>query len=471
MRNPRTSSFLLPLLLSSLVGACGDGRPGKGIDDAIGEGSGGTAGYPGAAGAGNQAGSHVGLGELALADCEPLDESHYRADAQGLFDYPHVPTFDFFLPDDVWQHLQDTARDEQYAEAQLCFDGKLVGTVGLRFKGYYGSLFGCFDDQGELTCPRLSMKVKFDKYIDDQRFFGLKRLNFNAYYHDDSRIKEKLSYDLYRAMGIVAPRSAWAVLRVNGESKGVYGMVEQVDGRFTADRWSDNPDGNLYKEVWPTLEDADGVLEGLKTNEDVADVSAYVAFSQALDAADDDEFRSVLGEYMDPDYLARYFAVDDAIASYDGISYFWTDGVYKDNHNFYIYEEEPNSFILIPWDIDSSFWINPEHAAPHWTEIPDDCSDTYPYWDGLGAAPACDRFIWAMAQDLEPWREAARELLDGPFAEEAMVENIDRHAAFIRDEIRKDSTPYTYATHEEAVAWLRSSIPALRARLEALIEE
>jgi spore coat protein CotH len=407
--------------------------------------------------------------DAAVSPCATPDPALQTASAGDLFAATRVPIFDFYLPKAVWESLKVHARDEEYVPAQVCYDGRAVGTVGLRFKGSYGSLYECFDEQGNMTCPRLSMKVKFDKYASDQRFFGLKRLAFNAYLHDDSRMKEKLAYDLFRAMDIAAPRSAWAVLRVNGESLGVFGMVEPVDGRFTADRWPTNPDGNLYKELWPTHASDAQILAALETNEETADISGYRAFAQTFTSADDASLLATLGSYMDLDQLARFLAVEDAVVSYDGVTYFWTDLSSTNNHNYFIYEESPTRFTLIPWDVESTFWIDPNHAAPHWTIIPSDCSATYPYWGGLAYAPACDGVFRALNEDLDRWRRAARALLDGPFAVDAMVTAIDRYTEVIGDAARADPTPAKYLTFDQAVSGLRSSIPSMRARLEGLI--
>jgi spore coat protein CotH len=401
--------------------------------------------------------------------CGTPDPTLASGNAAELFAATRVPTFDVYLPKADWDNLKVHARDEQFVSAQACFDGRAVGTVGLRFKGSYGSLYECFDAQGNMTCPRLSMKIKFDEYVSGQRFYGLKRLAFNAYLYDDSRMKEKLAYDLFRTMGIVAPRSAWAVLRVNGESQGLFGMVETVDGRFTADRWPANPDGNLYKELWPTHASDAQILNALETNEEVADISAYHAFAQAITSADDTSVLATLGGYMDVDYLARFMAVEDAVVSYDGITYFWTDRVNTNNHNYYIYEQSPTRFTLIPWDTESTFWIDPNHAAPHWTVLPSDCSLTYDYWGGLAYAPGCDRVFRALDTDLDRWRAAARTLLDGPFALDAMTAAIDRYAALIADAAHADPTPNKYSTFDQAVSGLRSSLPSMRARLEKLI--
>jgi spore coat protein H len=409
--------------------------------------------------------------DLATGPCGARDLGLQTGDAAELFAATRVPVFDLVLPAADWEALKLHARDEQFVAAQACYDGRSLGTVGLRFKGSYGSLFECFDDLGNLTCPRLSMKLKFDKYGAGQRFFGLKRLSFNAYQHDDSRMKEKIAYDLFRAMGIVAPRSAWAVVRVNGESLGLFGMVEPVDGRFTTDRWPENPDGNLYKELWPTHASDAQIAAALETNEETADLSGYREFARAFMAAEDASALSTLGSYMDLDYLARFMAVEDAVVSYDGVTYFFTDRVNTNNHNYFVYEESPTRFTLIPWDVESTFWIDPNHAAPHWTVMPADCGTTYPYWGGLAYAPACDRVFRALGNDLGRWRAAARALLDGPFATETMVAAIDRYTRLLADAAHADPTPPKYATFDQAVAGLRSSIPAMRARLESLIAE
>ena len=400
------------------------------------------------------------------------DSTLSEGDASELFDTDHVPSFDLVLPEAKWAALQQNARDEQWEEADACFDGKFIGRVALRFKGSYGTLYNCFDETGQLVCPRLSMKLKFSEYDEDSRFFGLKRLNLHANRYDDSRMKERLAYDLYRSMDIPAPRASWATVRVNGQSYGLYGMVEEMDGPFTADRWHENPDGNLYKELWPTETDPAEIAAALRTNETDGDISGFQTFAEAMSsAATAEEMRDTLGTYTDLDHWARYMAVDEAVLSYDGVTYFYTDdGSWSHNHNYYFYEDVPGHFALLPWDVESTFWINPDHAAPHWTVLPEDCTETYPYWDGFATAPGCNPVFRALANDLGPWRAAIQELLDGPFALDTMNEAIDRHEALIWKAAQSSDTPTMYGPFPSAVDGLRDSVSALRDRLTEKLE-
>jgi len=446
-------------LIVTLAG-CGDGDTGassKGNPSGVG----GGAGTAGAAGQ-NTVPNPCGTVDATLGD-KPSSE---------LFGISKIPTFDFALPPATWEALKVHARDEVYVEAQACFDGKAIGPVGLRFKGSYGSLYNCFNSAGVNTCRKLGMKVKFDEYASDQRFYGLKKLNFHGYHYDDSYVKEPLSYALYAAMGVVVPRTSWALMRVNGDSQGLFGMVEELDGRFTANRWPSNGDGNLYKELWPGQTNVTAILNKLQTNTAAAQIENFKAFSQALDAATPDQLRTTLGTFMDLEYWARYMAVDDAIANYDGITTYYTTGTADQagNHNFYIYEEAPEHFTMVPWDLEATLSTASTFGyVPPWQTTPTDCSLTYRAWAEGNLrviAPGCDPVFRALSADLTEYHAQAQRLLDGPFAEATMLANIDKFTSFIRAEATVDPHGPGAVNFEKAVGFLRADIPRLRKRLE-----
>jgi spore coat protein H len=476
-----TSHFALVALTTlALVNACGNsdsGSTGKSSS------SGGQAGAPtGEAGAatneGGAAGTSsrlAGVAGTAIVEnpCGAADPSFGTLDSSGLFASAKIPTFDLYLPADAWASLQTNARDEVYVPAQACVDGTSIGLVGLRFKGSYGSLFNCFDSTGKNTCRKLGMKIKFDEYVEKQRFYGLDKLNFHGYHYDDSYIKEPLSYDLYRSMGIIAPRTNWALLRINGEARGLFGMVEEIDERFVKNRWPDNAKGNLFKEVWPGQTNEDWITSHLHTNESNPDISGLLAFSAALNAATGENRRSTLGNYVDLDYLARFMAVDDAIADFDGLTTFYTSGSDDSgNHNYYFYQESPNKFTIIPWDLESTLSLASNFGnVPYWQTTPADCSLRYLAWGGplYVTAPGCDPVFRGLAADVASYRAAAQTLLDGPFSVETMAANIDKYANFIRAEATVDPHGPGATAFEKAVGFIKSDIPRLRLRLQHFV--
>ena len=359
--------------------------------------------------------------------------------AAELFGIDHVPKFEFTLPDDRWQWLQAHAADEEYERAEARFDGQPVGAVGLRFKGGVGSLERCVDKTaGTLKCPKLSLKIGFDKFDTGNTFFGLDKINLHAMVGDPTKLHERLAYDLYQLSGIKAPRSAWATATINGKNYGIFSMVEDVDEHFTADRWPENGNGNLSKEVWPEV-------ETLKP-EAIA-------------------------------YMAKYMAVDDALENCDGVTAMYTGDAASPtakNHNYFFYQE-PNRDVswLIPWDMGNTFTSCASFAkVPRWTIVPDDCAKSYSVWDngGIVRAPGCDRVFQAIAARRDEYNAAVDQLLSGPFAEAVILEKIDRWSKFIHDAEVADPTSGGEQQWMAAVQELKNAIPRLRERLKAFKE-
>ncbi|MBN2530137.1 MAG: CotH kinase family protein [Deltaproteobacteria bacterium] len=432
-------------------------------------------------------GAHCTENEQIPFGCGEIDPSLSTMDASALFDAPGVPTFDLYLPPGEWETLKQNARNEEYVSANACFKGRAIGEVGMRFKGNVGSLEMCFDENNQLICPKLDIKLKFDKYDEKRRFMGLKRLSFNTSGGDASYIKEPLVYDVYREMNIVTPRTGWANLRVNGKSQGLYILIEPVDGRFTEDRWPDDPDGNLYKEQWPlsfkengsTVMDVDRAVSKLKTNEADANVAGLLKFSTSFMAAAPEDWKTLLDDTMGFDYLSRYMAVDDLIANVDGVTAWYYEGDEKKtafNHNFYIYEKSDGKLVLIPWDLDTTFFSRMPFFSdvPTWRNVPENCDARFSAWNGNKTiiASGCDRIFQTLTQDMAPYENARKQLLTGggPFTQGALQAKIDKYAARIRNAAGADPLGPGQTSFENAVKMLKLNIPMMQKRNECLDE-
>jgi spore coat protein H len=397
------------------------------------------------------------------------------SDASALFQQQTLPTFELSLPPERWEYLQAHARDEEYEPAELRFEGRLVGEVGLRFKGNFGTLTNCFDEAGNRVCRKLSMKLKFDEYDAERRFYGLKRVNLHSMIHDSTLMHEKLAYDAYRALGVAAPRSSWALATVNGVSLGLFSLVEEVDGRFTQDRWPADGDGNLYKEAWPLSTDPEDYGAAIETNEETATHGAFAAFAAELqDATDAAERRRALGRWMDLEELARYMAVDDALANIDGITAIYCspdDPSACGNHNYFFYlSEDQSRFRLVPWDLDATMWPQSIYDnVPPWQVTPDKCEERYALTndDTTLAAPGCDALFSGLAHDLTDYDAATESLFSGPFTATTLGEAVDLHAAFIAQAVAAEPGGQSMERWQSELGLLKSNIPRLQARAKA----
>lgn len=462
MRRPALlAAVFLALPLAAAVGCSGDDTDGTGSGGSS-AGSGGGSGVGGTGGGGNSL-------------CAATDPSLSGADPASLFAYDHIPVFEFKMPDDVWAALQVNARDEEYAIAEACYDGVSLGTVGLRFKGGFGTLQNCFDSSGQQTCKKLSMKVKFDEVTDDARFFKQEKLNFHSMEHEPSHLRERIAYELYALMGIVGPHSSWAELRINGEERGLFSMVEDVDEDFAENHLANDPEGDLYKEAWPQTTDVAYYAERAETDGDAAAHQPYADFAAALLAAADQPARAaVLAEWTDTEQLARYLAVDDVLINWDGITAFYAnlDEGWQGNHNFYMFRAPDSGlFQLVPWDMDATLRFSaPMNHVPHWTMEPDGCpAYEQVFSDGqLVMPPGCDPLLNGLSSDLGAYQAALGELVDEHFTEERILAVIDDSAALLEGAVARDPYGPGLDAWRAALDSLRRDVPLLRARAESL---
>lgn len=410
------------------------------------------------------------------ADAGPGDTPDAEPGLAYVFDDDVLRTYELAVAPADWQWLNDNALLEEYVPATLHFEGREFGPIGVRYKGGFGTLRACFDAQGNRTCPKLSMKLKFNEYDPEGRFYGLKRLNFHSMVRDPSLMHDRLAYALYRDMGVPAPHAVHARLVVNGELLGLFALIEDVDGRFTRDRFPDGGRGNLYKEIWPVHLTEQPYLDKLETNEDEnPSAQKMVRFATALAGATDATFVSVLEAWTDAPTLMRYLAVDRAIDNWDGIVAWYCLGGSCFNHNYYWYEETGADRVwLVPWDMDNTFQVpNPirtNFGMPDWNETPSSCTPI-PLFLGIGGRPpACDPLLRRLATvTWDRYVAATREFFDGPFRLDALAARLDRWQAQIAPAVAEDPNGPGTGTWQAQLQKLRSDLPSLRARIEQQI--
>lgn len=450
-------------------GSSGEGMGGRPPGSA-GQGAtspGGSDGLPGAGQGGTDLGGSPATGGSAGTGVElPVD-----AAAAWVFDDAELHTYELTLDPGVWAALQLDALDEQYAEASLSAGDIQLGRVALRFKGSLGSLVGCFADDGTRICSKLGMKLKFDEYLPEQRFLGLKRLNFNAEYWDSSLMRERVAYRVFREMALVAPRAAHARLVINGEYQGVFDVVEEVDGRFTHDHFAEgNRNGNLYKEQWPNTDDPVVLGTRLETNEDVADHSLLLQFHADLARAAQSDLPQAVARYMDVDSLLGYLAVDTHIIDWDGMATFYCNDEDCENHNYYLYQHETEPrFDLIPWDLDNTFSLDsPLAGVPGVFDMPTDCSLRYPASGRMLMAPACDPLLHGLVQsDGARYVAQLERLIEGPLAPGRIESWIDTWQAQIEGAVAEDTQGPSVDEFHGEIDRVKNVLPMLRDRISA----
>ncbi|MCP4107032.1 MAG: hypothetical protein GY749_16090 [Desulfobacteraceae bacterium] len=316
--------------------------------------------------------------------------------------------------------------------------------AGVRFKG--NSSLSSAWRSGTWKLP---LRFDFDEFeddypeIDDQRFYGFKKLSMSSGFSDNTLIREKVTADIFREAGVPAPQTAFYRVYIDyGEGPvyfGLYTMVEIPDEPMFGEQFSET-DGNLYKPdgTGATFAAYDEETLDKKTNEDEADYSDVLALYNALHSSRDDSaaWRDGLDAALDTDGFLRWLAVNTLVQNWD------TYGLMS--HNYYIYTDPGDGLIhWIPWDNNMALndTVGMEHPLSLYLTS-QEVNDTWPLIRYL----ADDDVYWAK------YVSYVRETVEGVFEPEKMKDQYQQAHDLIRPYVVGDqgeNEGYTYLTDSE----------------------
>ncbi len=328
--------------------------------------------------------------------------------------------------------------------ATVTVDGQRYEDVGIRKKGYLGSL----------SDAKPSLKVRFDKYVDDQLLDGvLKRLTLNNVQQDLSKMNTCLSYSVFAAAGVPTPRCNMAAVTINGDDYGLFVHVESVKTQFL-ERHFEDTEGNLYE---GTLSDFRSVWNNSfekKTNEGAADFSDIEAITEVLEIPGPEGIEA-LGELVDLNAFLTFWATEALVGHWDGYS--------GNRNNYLIYRPEGGKFAFIPWGPDSSFY-------PFETEQYDEQGEV------VAETPAFVRASGAIAHRLynDPMMRAAyidrmRALLELVWDEAALLERAELMNGMIQSRALDFLRPYAANDARRILGFIRERRDQLNDALESEI--
>ncbi len=222
-----------------------------------------------------------------------------------------------------------------YVEASVSIDGVVFPKVGLRKKGFIGSL----------SNTRPSLKIRLNHIDKDGGIEGLTNLTLNNNKQDTGLVSQFMGYALFNAIGSPAPRCAYAKVTVNGKSLGIYSHVETVR-KPLLERAFGNSDGPLYEgTVVDFYEGWENSFEH-KRGDDTRGRAHINAIIDLL--ADPKTTEADIGKLVDLDSFYRFWVTEGLVGFWDGYS--------GNKNNFFAYlNPEDNKFYFIPWGMDSIF--------------------------------------------------------------------------------------------------------------------
>lgn len=211
--------------------------------------------------------------------------------------------------------------------------------VTLKVKGMYGSFRAL--PYGE----KAGLKIKFPS---GRRPDGLKKFTLNNMVQDGTMVHEALSYEVFRAMDVAAPRTGYARVTINGVYFGIYLNLETPD-TVSLPRWFPTT-GHLYEGSyggwWGDVGDPfSGHYEVDEGNaDDRTDLQNLINAARSPAKG----WFARMYPVADLEQMTRMWACEWFTGHWDGYSQFITN-------NYYLHSDATGRFCMLPWGTDQTF--------------------------------------------------------------------------------------------------------------------
>ena len=391
------------------------------------------------------------------------DDSSLDAAVDASTDVPVDAGPDFFDPDRVievaieldpadWETLRAQERDFldilggedcraapfaspfTWFEARVTVEGTTLDRVGVRKKGFLGSL----------SREKPSLKIELDELVENQLLFDTERMTLNNAQQDPGYLDQCLGFRMFERAGVPAPRCNFAHVTVNGEDMGLYVHVEPVKKRFLR-RWFEDDEGDLFEGTLSDFRPSWTATFEQKTNRETpASFARIEALSDALQLPDA-ELLPAVEALIDVDAFLRFWATEVLIGHIDGYA--------SNTNNFFVYDDPVSARMhFLPWGNDQAFLDgNPVRPGPA----------TPVFANGMLA-----NRLYDIAETRDRYRAEMIRLLDDVWDADDLLAEIDRIEALTRPYLQPRDFERGY---EETMARTRIFIEDREARMRDAI--
>lgn len=335
------------------------------------------------------------------------------------------------LADEDWEAILADPEAKEYYPAAITIEDTTISQVGFRTRGN-SSLRMARRQRSE----RYPFRLKFDEYVEDQRFLELDELILTNSNDDPSYLREYLGYEAFRQIGMEAPLVTFFNLYVNGELRGLYVGVEAIDNRYL-NRVFGEHEGNLYEAGLQATLETDMELEILEqkkgTDESKQDVEELIRILNDMPEGEKGEIEDILNV----DSVLQYMAGNAVLHN-------WDDYAGQFAHNFYLYMYE-GKFQIIPWDMNEGFlqteaYYRESDGAQTDILTPitgESTLEERPLVENLFAVPEYYEQYLAYCETLRQWLETLPEELEDLYARIAPSVEADATGFFTYEEFEQ----------------------------------
>ena len=253
------------------------------------------------------------------------------------FAEPIIRRIEITMSEEAQNVLTETPRTDVEVLLAVPDEGVEPMRVMLRLKGRIGSFRPLHEKAG--------FRIDINDIVRGQRLFGLKQLTLNNMVQDRSLVHEFAAYELFRAVGIAAPRVTYAEVTVNDALYGLYASIEGYDD-ITLGSWF--PETNhLYEGLYGSDLFLEQVYDMDMDEGDPSDRSDLRGMAELLNEVGVEGLYEASLDRIDWPWVAKMMAVELWIDHWDGYARY--------RNNFFFHFDGDIVLRLLPWGTDQTF--------------------------------------------------------------------------------------------------------------------
>lgn len=264
----------------------------------------------------------------------------------------YLETYFVEISNNYYQHLQKNIWTDRHFQGNLTINEQK-----------YKIQFGLRGNQ-----LRKHKKKSYHVIFENPHLFnGQHELHLNAEYKDPSLMRNKLSFDFFQSIGVVAPNAYHILLSINGNEEQIYLCIESFDQYYLKNH--NLPDGSIY---YATNDDANFSLvtpEGYTKKSLLDGYTIKHAFQKdeslkklliAINTYSKEKFNNEIEDFLDIEKYFKWLAGVVCTQNFDGFI-----------HNYALYENSlTQRFEISPWDYDGTWGRNLHGKSMEYNVVP-----------------------------------------------------------------------------------------------------
>jgi len=230
-----------------------------------------------------------------------------------------------------------------YSACKISIDGTVIDSIGATTKGNISWSY---------PNNKKPLKVDLNQFVSGKKYDGIKKFYLHNSYEDPSLMREKLTYDICKLMGLHSLRTAFSKVYINNVYWGLYTLIEAKDELYKRD--FGNKDSEVYETFdlgSPCVFNQSPVYWSVDNGNPAPTWPHLQILTEKLTNTPVNQYLDTIPNYINISDFFKYQAMNTYLLNFDSFLQY-------NGNQLYLFDSLlEKRFQIIPWDFNASFGL------------------------------------------------------------------------------------------------------------------